>query len=263
MVNHGIYESYFFDDNFLELVIDYDNDEFDYLILKFNALSNFCGEYYHSNKKKPLFKFSLLDDRMARCAVYVNGTVNNPKDIDEFWIVEASIPLNLEFGGIQLLKPNKNWKINVRRTRWTSVIVSGIYKKIINSDTGKKYPGQQWIWNNMGENPINMVELWGECQFETNNSTSDWEDQILENRKIKWELRNVFYAQQLHLKKHGRYARKVAGLKDVGFDLSSLIYRPGIQLTDEGFKVSIQNTKTREMWMINETGKIIVIPIES
>lgn len=128
-----ICESNFFDDNFLKLAIDYDNDEFDYLILKFNALGNFCGEYWNTNNIQPLSKFSLIENQKARCAVYVKGTVNNPKDIDQFWTIEAAIPLDLKLNGVSFIKPNNSWKINVQRTRWISVIVSGIYKKVINS----------------------------------------------------------------------------------------------------------------------------------
>ncbi|TLX75355.1 hypothetical protein E9993_10695 [Labilibacter sediminis] len=249
-------ESYFFEDNFLELAIDCNNDEFDYLTIKFNAQGNCCAEYCNVKSSEPQSKFSLIQDNQVRCAVHINGTLNNPEDSDKFWSVEAAIPLNLKLNEIHLLRPSSIWKINVCRTRWTSTVVSGIYKKMINSQTGKKYPGEEWVWSPMAGYPVNMVELWGECHFGSDDMTYALKQQINHQREIKWELRNVYYAQHIHFNKHKRYAKKVAGLKDIGFDLSALIYKPDIKSSKKGFTIEIKDPQTHKQWRIDDEGRI-------
>jgi hypothetical protein len=242
-------------DNFLEIFIDSDNDEFDYMCIKVNALGYVCGEYRTIESNKPLHYFS-LKDTLIRSAVFVNGTLNDPGDEDEYWTVELAIPINLAIGEDTLLKPAPLWKFNLLRTRWQYVIVSGFYKKILDADTGEKYPGDQLIWSPIGSNSIHQPELWGECNFLGIYPQKYQYVNTFHIRQIKWELRNVFYAQHLHFQKHGRYAHKLAGLKDVGFDLSALLFKPKVQARSQYFKVIIEDKDSGKRWEINHLGQI-------
>ncbi len=255
---HDICESYFFDDNFIELYIDADADEYDYVVLKINALGDFCGEYRNRDSIAPLLRFSLLDENTARCKVFVEGSINNPSDLDTYWSVECSIPFNFILDDKNILKPIEMWKANVQRIHWSSVIVSGIYKKLIDPETGIKYPGDKWVWNYMDENSIYTPEFWGEWHLLNLNKTNQAINQQEFERKVKWELRNIYYAQQLHYKKHNRYAHKIAGLKDTGLDLSSMMFKPKIQARNKSYSATILNSNTGLSYSINEKGKLSV-----
>ena len=225
-----ICQSYFFDDNFVELYIDANGDEFDYAVLKVNALGVFCGEYWKRDQIKPIMRFSLLENQRARCSIHIQGTVNNPHDLDDFWSVECAIPTNLKIDSFQVLSPHPIWNVNVQRKQWPTTIVAGLYKKLLNPDTGKKYPGEQWVWSFMNECNIHTPELWGKWILDPSRQNSANLNQIQSESVIKWELRNIYYAQKLYFQKHHRYARKVAGLKDAGLKLSELNCKPNINV---------------------------------
>ncbi len=253
---NDICESYFFEDNFLEIYIDSDQNEFDYTILKINALGHLCGEYRQINQAKPISRFSLLDKPYGRCSIDVEGTINNPEDIDEYWTVECVLPISLTIDSIEILSPKSVWNVNVQRIHWPSVIVSGLYKKLLNPKTGKKYLGEKWIWSFMNEYKMNTTELWGEWHFKQHSYDHKELNRIQFERQVKWELRNIFYAQQIHYEKHERYARKIAGLKDVGLKLSKLLYKPDINSSRKKYTASIYDSSSGTKFLINNEGKI-------
>ena len=181
--------------------------------------------------------------------------MNNPYDTDEYWQAEIAIPFNKMVEGIPLFSQNEYWKLNVQRFRWQTVIVSGLYKKMLGSDEGRKYEGESWSWSALYDHPISEIEFWGNCIFDFSllNKRSKY---FVEIQKIKWELRNVYYAQLLHYEKHGRYAHKIAGLKDVGIDLSALKFKPNINARKNSFDVSIKQSNSKNSWNLNSKGEI-------
>ena len=58
-----------------------------------------------------------------KSAISVNGTLNNPNDIDKYWTVELAIPLN-QINLPKKPKSNKKvqsgdiWRINFSRVNW-------------------------------------------------------------------------------------------------------------------------------------------------
>jgi len=253
---NDICQSYFFDDNFLEFFIDVDEDEYDYVVIKINAFGNLCGEYRQRNHNEPLRRFSWLEICGAKCSVFVDGTINNPKDTDNYWSIECALPMNQKLDTLTLLKPKDIWNVNVQRTYWPSTVVSGLYKKILNPKTGKKYPGEKWLWSFLEENDINTPELWGEWHFNTLNKTNKRDHQLQFERQVKWELRNIYYAQKFHLKLHRKYARKTAALKNVGLKPNKLLYNPTIKAKADKYKAFIFDSSTRTRFYINQDGKV-------
>ncbi len=246
-------ESKYFKDNFFEIYIDCDNNEYDYLNININALGvikgNFC-KHIESSKNNSHIKFQ---DIPVHAATSIYGTINNPNDTDKHWLAELSFPLNIKEDSSDDFSINRYVKMNFALSKWQYVLVDGTYKKMINSNTGTLYNKDQWLWSYMWENPVDNIELWGEVYLLDNQPD---QDKLTQERRIKWELRNVFYAQQLHHKKYKKYANKIAGLKDVGFDLSSLIYRPDIKANKKHFIASITDKKDRKIWNIDDKGII-------
>ncbi len=242
-------DSIYFKDNFFEIYIDCDNNEYDYLNININALNIIKGRFYRCNDKHINFH-----DIPIHSATFVDGTVNNPNDTDKYWMAELSFPVNLEGITPNKIYNNGYWKMNFAQSRWQYVIVDGAYKKTINSETGKLYNKDQWLWNYMWENPISNAEFWGEIHLTSNQID---EKTLVRNRRIKWELRNVFYGQKLHHKKHKKYANKIAGLKDIGFDLSKLNYRPDIRINNKHYTATIKDKKSDHIWSINDEGAIL------
>jgi hypothetical protein len=249
--NHANYYSSYFQDNSITLYIDWDNDEYDYFTIKVNAMGLVSTGYGNVLHKK---KYYPAQDLGIHCGVFIDGTLNDPSDKDQYWQVEMAIPINIQFNDTVLLQPNHCWKLNLVRSQWQYSLVNGMYKKVLNAEDGRKYPGECWVWNNTWGNPISKVELWGEVFGSDPELISKEEWSI--KRRIKWELRNVFYAQQLHYQKYGKYANKIGRLKDVGLDLSALHYKPDIQSNNNQFIAIIKDEKYSNSWSVDELGRV-------
>ncbi|MCW3805441.1 hypothetical protein [Plebeiibacterium marinum] len=237
------------EDNYFQVCIDCNNNEHEYHTIKINALGITSCHHCNINDSLSSHPSCPFNNLNINASVYIEGTANNPKDIDRYWQAELAIPYKFK-------NTNRTYdylKMNFTRNRWQYTIVDGMYKKILNSETGKTYEGEKWQWAYMWENPISDVELWGEVHPNKENLENK---HFLMARTIKWELRNVYYAQKLHYEKHKRFAHKIAGLKDVGFDLSALKFRPDIKANKNHFTAIITNFDTKRIWIIDDSGRI-------
>ena len=111
-----------------------------------------------------------------KSAVSIDGTINNPNDIDNFWTVEIAIPLNQ----ISLLKDpyfendvkaGTVWRINFSRVNWEFDLINDKYfrKKV----DGKFLPEYNWVWSQQGKINMHIPENWGYLVFDDGSLNSD------------------------------------------------------------------------------------------
>jgi hypothetical protein len=94
--------------------------------------------------------------------VFVDGTINDPDDIDRGWSVEIAFP----FSGLATHKRNgpcppvvgDTWRINFSRVEWTTEVVNGVYHKL-------KKPEDNWVWTPQGVVDMHQPEQWGHLKF--------------------------------------------------------------------------------------------------
>ena len=55
--------------------------------------------------------------------------------------------------------------MNFSRVQWRTHIVDGGYEKIIDPDTGKSLPEDNWVWSPQGLIAMHCPEQWGEVLF--------------------------------------------------------------------------------------------------
>ncbi len=249
-----------FDDDILNIYIDDDNDEYNYLVFHVNPLGSFFAEFYERNKSTPDYRF-YMDTTMAKCKVKVKGTLNQPGDKDDFWQVEIAFPFDILYKDHYLLQKQGSWKFNVRRNVWQTVLLDNTYKKVINADVGKAVLIDSWEWSYLWGNRIDNVELWGDCIFDKRFLSDQKPFNLQVKRRVSWELRNIFYAQQVYFRNHKRYAKKIADLKETGFLVSELKYNPEIRAGKNNFKAILYISDIGLKYIINSQGKIIKEPI--
>ena len=106
-------------DNDFEVFIDPDNDAHNYFEIEVNA-RNVLFDLILEKPYRVGGDFLLQWDCPGiQSAIYIDGTLNNPKDTDKFWSVEMAIPrqaLTLSFNN--LLKAGNTWRINFSRVEW-------------------------------------------------------------------------------------------------------------------------------------------------
>ena len=94
------------------------------------------------------------DIQGLKTAVAVQGTLNNPTDVDRGWTLEIAYPLNA-FESRQHVPPphdGRMWRINFSRVEWK--------------------PGQpkedDWVWSPQGLIDMHVPEHWGYLNFRKN-----------------------------------------------------------------------------------------------
>ena len=177
-------------DNDFEVFIDPDNDGHNYFEIEVNA-RNVLFDLILEKPYRVGGDFLLQWDCPGiQSAIYIDGTLNNPKDTDKFWSVEMAIPrqaLTLSFNN--LLKAGNTWRINFSRVEWL------------------KKPEENWVWNATGRIDMHMPDRWGYLLFSGNNvGTLETEMDYPHNRDVYKTMWAMFYAQQDFMGQNKRYA---------------------------------------------------------
>lgn len=155
-----------FHDNDFELFIDPNKDGQQYFEIEVNALNTL----FELVMDKPYNKGGNMDSSWnadgLKSAVKINGTLNNPADRDEGWLVEMAIPFSaLERPGrVHQPQPGEYWRMNFSRVQWDTDIARGKY--VIRKDArGRKLPEHNWVWSPQGVINMHIPEKWGYIYF--------------------------------------------------------------------------------------------------
>ena len=159
--------------NDFEIFINPNNHVFSYGEIEINALGTIWDLYLNRPyrlKGKADNSWNIKD---LKSAVNINGTINDPNNIDNYWTVEMAIPL-VEISQLKrpldydYPLPGDVWRINFSRVNWDHDLESGKYfRKTIN----RKYlPEYNWVWSQQGTINMHIPENWGYLIFSENNS---------------------------------------------------------------------------------------------
>lgn len=235
-------ESIIFYDNDFEIFIDPDGDNHNYYEFEFNAFStewDLLLTKPYRDGGLPLFSWSCTD---MKSATNINGSINNPKDIDSSWTIEIAIPLNCLKDA---LKPRKKpkaddiFRLNFSRVQWETKIENGKYIKLEKEE-------HNWVWSPQYAINMHRPEYWGYLVFcgENLNNKSK-ENYVDDDFKIKMSLMQIYYTQNKYFKKYSKYSASIDKL-DLESDYSE------IKLLSNGK----QYIATFNKWNINQNGRL-------
>ncbi|NER12338.1 carbohydrate-binding family 9-like protein [Leptobacterium flavescens] len=181
-----------FYNNDFEVFIDPSNDTHDYGEIEINALGTvwdlLLNKPYRSGAK-PNTHWNLND---LKTAVYLDGTLNDPSDTDNFWAVEMAIPLRafaeLKNRPRTIPKDGEQWRINFSRVHWDFDLNKNRYSRKKVND--KYAPEYNWVWSNQGVINMHEPEKWGYVQF----SDKLPNEKVVFQQKDPVHLRQVSYA---------------------------------------------------------------------
>jgi hypothetical protein len=202
-------ESIIFHENDFEIFIDPNGDTHNYYEIEVNALNTIWDLLLtkpYRDGGKPLTKWNVEG---MKSAVSLQGTINDPSDIDEYWSVEFALPWSslIEFATENRRpKEGDQWRINFSRVQWQRDIVEGGYEKKINLQTGKSFPEYNWVWSPQMVINMHRPETWGYIQFtETHVGSKSNDFKYLNEELCKWRLRKIYYAQKKYFQKNNSY----------------------------------------------------------
>ncbi len=204
-----------FHENDFEVFIDPDGDTHNYYEFEINALNTHWDLMLLKPYRDGGPAIDSWDIKGVKKAVYIDGTLNDPSDKDNYWIVELAFPWEvLEEAAHGRPKDQTYWRVNFSRVNWRMDTSDG-YKKEINPKTGKHYPEFNWVWSQQGVISMHQPETWGIVQFSDKPAgTKNIEKVSTVHEDTKAVLREVYYAQRRYRSKHKRYAEKLSDLFD-------------------------------------------------
>ena len=229
----------YYDDDF-EVFIDPDADGHHYFEFEMNAYNAIWDlfmlyPYGIDDRRNYIMNW---DIKGIETAVHVDGTVNDPSDLDKSWSVEIAIPWATfkDFKtGADKPQLGDQWRINFSRVDWTMEIINGEYAKE-KDDDGKPLPEDNWVWSPTGYVNMHKPETWGYVQFESDRSQR-FQDRP--NEKIKWAMWQTYYTLKKCIQDQGTNCT-LPDSKLIKVNIENYTFSPKLEIYNGGFLISAE-----------------------
>lgn len=206
------HDSVIFQDNDFELFVDPDGDNHDYFEYEINAL----GTDWDLRLPKPYRDggpaLNEWEIPGLQKAVWVDGTLNDPKDTDRGWRIELAVPwaaFHERAGCPCPPKVGDRWRVNFSRVEWD--VEPGTTRKV----AGR--PEHNWVWSPQHAIDMHRPEMWGYLEFAESagpfREDPDW--------AVRCRLMGVYWLQRAWRESKESFATSLAelGLASEGLTL--------------------------------------------
>ena len=156
-----------FYNNDFEVFISPSNSNHNYGEIEINAMNTVWDlllDRPYNTKGNPIFNWNLPE---LKTAVHIEGTLNKPTDIDQYWSVEMAIPMDAltELKRSPKKKPmiGEQWRINFSRVQWDHDLIDNRYHR--KKENGKYLRENNWVWSSQGVINMHLPEHWGYIEF--------------------------------------------------------------------------------------------------
>lgn len=157
------HDAVIFHDPDFELFVDPEGDALGYFELEVNAL----GTTWDLALDRPYWRGGSADDAFElaglEVAVALDGSLNEPRDVDAGWTVEISVPFAAFAppgrAGRIAPRPGESWRVNFSRVEWALEVVDGRYRKV------ERACEDNWVWSPQGRIDMHRPERWGYFDF--------------------------------------------------------------------------------------------------
>ncbi len=150
-----------------EIFLDPDGDNHDYYELELNALNTTWDLLLTRPYRDDGLAVNAWEITGLETAVALNGTLNQPADVDRGWTVEMALPWTaLKEAARRATPPNPGdaWRLNFSRVEWHLDVKDGSY--VVRRDAqGHKLPEENWVWAPQGLIAMHYPERWGFLRF--------------------------------------------------------------------------------------------------
>jgi len=270
-----------FHDNDFEVFIDPDGDTHEYYELEVNAL----GTEWDLLLLKPYRDggpaVDSWDIQGLETAVAVDGTLNDPSDVDVGWSIEIAIPWAvLEECAHRSAppRPGDRWRVNFSRVEWATEVRDGRYVKLTDPDTGRQLPEDNWVWSPQGLINMHYPEMWGFVEFSRDvpgageaasavaqgagaaappviQGAGEAELGVTDTEVAAWALRLLYYAERAWFDRYGRYSVDSTELGLTEPPGGGHSWPPEIHVTPGLFEASVETAGGRTV-RIRQDGRV-------
>ncbi|PXY46187.1 carbohydrate-binding family 9-like protein [Flavobacterium hydrophilum] len=246
-----------FYNNDFEVFINPDGDTFNYYELEINALNTawdlFLSKPYRENDNVVLNDWNIPG---LKSAVKISGTLNNPNDTDEGWILEMAIPWASykKSYNENNVPADKFWRVNFSRVNWQHSLVDGKYERKKDAD-GKFLPEYNWVWSPMGVINMHEPEKWGYVYFSSKEEKDTFT--IPQDEKVKWELYNLYRAQKEYYQKNKVWAKTLTDLTKETIKVDGKVLKPILENHSSGYNILVKSPFSNQTFIIKEDGEFL------
>ncbi|NNC85954.1 MAG: carbohydrate-binding family 9-like protein [Bacteroidia bacterium] len=200
-----------------------------------------------------------LDD--LQYAIHINGTLNDPSDIDSYWTVEMAIPLKalieLRNKPRTIPKEGEQWKVNFSRVHWDHDVTDGVYsRKIENGNFLREY---NWVFSNQGKINMHEPEKWATLQF-THQATGSKVEFIEDEDALVKQIAYALFRKARFDKKSALKEFKAGDKLDINvkYGMNAFMESTFIK-TNFGFEFVLNSEESGKTYIINEEGNLKVL----
>lgn len=240
-----------FHNNDFEIFIDPDGDAHNYYEFEFNALNTLWDLFITKPYRDGALVLNDWDANGIKSAVHVDGTLNNPDDIDKSWSIEIAMPLKIFKTSYYQTIDLKDtfWRINFSRVNWDFQLENKQYSRKKN-EKGDFLHEYNWVWSPQGVIAMHQPETWGYVYFASDESKDTKDFVIPKEEHIKWLLFDL----------HKGLKDKTMTSKDVAQPKLVLQHTliPKYQTHETGYNIWIDSPFSNNKIIINQDGQIII-----
>ena len=239
--------------NDFEVFINPNDDVFSYGEIEINALGTewdlFLNRPYRLKGKAD----SSWDINGLKSAVDINGTLNDPNDLDDYWTVEIAIPLKeIEklntSGKDEKVISGDVWRINFSRVNWDFEINNGVYSR--KKENGKYLPEYNWVWSPQGIINMHVPENWGYLVFSENDEVFNMTNKLITQHILYTVFREITFGNLKYLKN----LEANTSIKFKDFEYRNIKISCNFLKTEDGYVIELNDGEYN--FSIDETGKI-------
>jgi len=248
-------------DNDFEVFIDPDGDTHEYYELEINALGTEWDLLLIRPYRDGAPAVNAWDIAGLNTGISLNGSINDPSDVDSGWIVEIALPWKVLAECAHRPSPPESsdlWWVNFSRVQWHLDEVNGTYRKRMDSSGKRTLPEDNWVWSPQGLIAMHYPEMWGLVQFEdTFVGQGDVAFETPNDYEARWALRQLYYAEREYHRQHHVYTGnyellEVQEVATHGFD-----WPPDLVATETKFFAVTRSLDGRYSVSIDTYGRVL------
>jgi hypothetical protein len=151
-----------FHDNDFEVFIDPDGNGREYYEIEINACNTIFDLFLVRTYLDGGPALHGWDLKGLQSAIHVDGTLNDPSDVDRGWSLEMALPWKALAEAAGCPAPphvGDTWRLNFSRVEWRINVTDGRYDKVPNA------PEDNWVWSPQGVINMHLPQHWGFVEF--------------------------------------------------------------------------------------------------
>lgn len=247
-----------FYNNDFEIFIDPDGDTHNYYEFEMNALNTVWDLFIVKPYREPAPIVDSWDIQGLKSKVYVQGTLNDASDEDDFWSVEVAIPWRVlkEANSHNDIPLEEFWRINFSRVNWDFDLEYGTYSRA-KEDSGAFKHEYNWVWSPQGVINMHEPEHWGYVYFSGKSPGEKEGFTIPEDEKLKWEMYRLYRAQKAYKEEKGDWALSLSEIDGEALKVKGKKLQPKLEVHQSGWNIWIESPFTGATLLIKEDGKFL------